>query len=70
MRPIVGDSRTLKENLYLNVYMSLIDRIGKGDNKGVEILKQLGHEVKNWPDIETPSSRTLADSLNDNEENK
>lgn len=70
MRPIVGDSRTLKENLYLNVYMSLIDRIGKGDNKGVEILKQLGHEVKNLPDIETPSSRTLADSLNGNEENK
>lgn len=56
---ICNDSNSIKENLYLNIYVQLMDRIAKGDGPAVEALKQLGREISNWPDMEMPSNEIL-----------
>lgn len=72
--PIVPNSaESMKQIVYANIYLQLLDRLTNHDSETVELLMGLGDTISEWPDMEPLDSDiyrlALGKEVKENEEN-
>lgn len=66
-----GGAESMKQIVYANIYLHLLDRLTQGDSSGVELLMGLGDAISGWPDMSPIDSEiynlALGKELKENE---